>query len=54
MNNDDRQRYTLRLPTALFQTIEAKADKIGVSTNAMILQILWEWLKQNPDPPETA
>lgn len=46
MNNDERTRFTLRIPEKLFRIIQKKADAAGVSTNALILQILWQWLEQ--------
>lgn len=47
MITDTRIRYTFRMPEALFQAIEKRAQAFGVSVNAMILQILWDWLKAN-------
>ena len=47
MINDARIRYTFRMPETLYATIDAKAEKLGVSINAMILQILWNWLETN-------
>lgn len=48
MTNDKRARYTLRLPFELFELIGLKASKQGVPINALILQILWDWTKQQP------
>ena len=45
-NNDIRIRFTLRLPGELLSMLQSKADTIGVSNNALILQILWEWAKE--------
>ncbi len=45
-NNDIRIRFTLRLPEELLSMLQRKADAIGVSNNALILQILWEWAKE--------
>jgi len=42
----DINRFTLRLPRQLFEKLKAEADKIGVSCNALILQILWDWSKE--------
>lgn len=44
MIGDDRIRYTFRMPEALYRAIEKKATELGVSKNALILQILWDWL----------
>ena len=43
MTKDARSRFTLRLPQQLMQCVCQEAEKIGVSINALILQILWEW-----------
>ena len=45
MIKDDRTRFTLRTPKKLFDFLQNNADELGVSTNALIVQILWEWLK---------
>lgn len=47
MTYDERQRFTLRLPTKLFDCLGKKATETGVPLNALILQILWEWVKTN-------
>ena len=44
---DKRERFTLRMPTQLYEAIEKQAAKTGVSLNALILHILWDWLKEN-------
>lgn len=46
MKKDTRERFTLRLPTALFMKIQNNANEVGTSINALILQILWEWIRQ--------
>lgn len=43
---NDINRFTLRLPRQLFEKVKAEADQIGVSCNALILQILWDWVKK--------
>lgn len=45
MINDARKRFTFRLPDSLFEKLKNKADKQGLSLNAMILQILWDWME---------
>ena len=47
MKKDDRERFTLRLPTTLFSKIQSNAQEIGTSTNALILQVLWEWINKH-------
>lgn len=52
MKKDIRVRYTLRLPSKLFDIIGAKANELGQPINALILQILWDWVKQNEEKGE--
>lgn len=44
---DNRTRFTFRIPDELFKQLKENADKLGVSVNALILQILWDWEKEN-------
>lgn len=46
MKKDARERFTLRLPTTLFSKLQTNGEELGVSTNALILQILWNWMEQ--------
>lgn len=46
MKKDARERFTLRIPTNLFVQIQNSANDVGTSINALILQILWEWMKR--------
>ena len=43
MTQDDRIRFTLRLPGQLFDKLRAQAEQMGISINSLILQILWDW-----------
>lgn len=43
---DERVRFTFRLPQELMEKIKQSANKQGISLNAQILQILWEWKKK--------
>ena len=52
MKKDIRVRYTLRLPSKLFDIIGAKANELGQPIHALILQILWDWVKQNEEKGE--
>lgn len=45
MQKDDRMRFTLRLPAELLNLLQLEAGKVGVATNALILQILWEYVE---------
>lgn len=47
MTKDERIRFTLRMPVELFNKVQKEANKIGCSVNAMVLQILWDWVKEN-------
>ncbi len=38
-------RFTFRVPKELQSNIKKEAEKKGVSVNAQMLQILWDWLK---------
>lgn len=40
---EERKRYTFRLPNELYGELEEQATKQGISVNALILKILWEW-----------
>lgn len=36
-------RFTFRMPEELSKKVKNTAERNGVSVNAQILQILWEW-----------
>lgn len=36
----------IRAPEELKSRITSEAKRIGISTNALLLQILWNWLKE--------
>lgn len=46
MNKDTRERFTLRIPTTLYLQIQDNANKTGTSINALILQVLWKWMRE--------
>lgn len=52
MNNDTRERFTLRIPTILMETLQNEAKKMGVSLNALVLQVLWSWSEKKGDGDE--
>nr|DAQ72952.1 MAG TPA: hypothetical protein [Bacteriophage sp.] len=52
MIKDNRERFTLRIPSELFNQLQNKSNFIGVSLNALILQILWDWAKQTDNERE--
>ncbi len=43
---DGRERFTFRIPSKLLSQIREHAGRIGVSVNALILQILWNWTRE--------
>ena len=47
MTKDARGRFTFRLPAELLEKLKKEAKNKGVSLNALILQILWEWISDN-------
>ena len=47
MTKDTRERFTFRIPSALMQRIRDEAMQEGVSINALILKILWDWAENN-------
>ena len=47
MTKDTRKRFTFRMPKELHNELEKEARKQGTSINALILQILWEWVEDN-------
>lgn len=36
-------RFTFRIPKRLLEKIEIEAKETGVSKNAKLLEILWQW-----------
>ena len=47
MTNDNRARFTFRMPEDLYRMLDARANELGVSKNALILQILWDYVERN-------
>ncbi len=45
-NKDERLRFTFRLPADLLMKLKNEADKQGVSLNALILQVIYNWLEK--------
>lgn len=41
------ERFTLRITKELKCQLEKKGKQMGVSLNALVAQILWDWAKQN-------
>lgn len=48
-NEDNRARFTFRLPIKLMDLLKKEAIWKGSSVNALILQILWNWIKENKE-----
>ena len=47
--NKEVSNFTFRTPKPLLKIIKDYSSKKGVSANATILQILWEWLRTKKD-----
>ena len=52
MTKNDCVRFTIRLPVKLRRALEDEANEMGVSVNARILNILWDWVKANKEGRE--
>lgn len=48
----DFSKYTLRLPMPLKAKLTDTSKNIGISLNALILQVLWDFVN-NPDNKKT-
>lgn len=44
---DERMRFTFRMPEKLLNNLKCESERLGVSVNALILQILWEWAEKD-------
>ena len=40
------EKILLRAPKKLKDALQGKSKQLGVSMNALILQILWDWSKE--------
>lgn len=49
---DGRTRFTFRIPEELLNSLKYESERIGVSVNALILQILWEWVEKKEKEPD--
>ena len=47
MTKANIQRFTFRLPESLFERAKAEAKRQGISANALLIHILWDWAEQN-------
>lgn len=45
MTKDDRVRFTFRIPDNLLNLLKEESKTLGISLNALILQILWQWVE---------
>lgn len=45
---------TIRLPSELRAIIKQTAKNQGFTLNALIINILWNWVKQNESHPKAA
>lgn len=46
MTKDNRTRFTFRMPEELYRMLDTRSDELGVSKNALILQILWDYVER--------
>lgn len=37
----------IRAPKKLKELLKKTADEMGITLNALILQIIWKWIKEN-------
>lgn len=49
MINNDRNRFTLRIPTGTMARIKTEAARRGVTANALIASIIWEHVEKNKE-----
>ena len=47
VSKDLRKRFTFRMPSILHNRLKDRAEKMGVSVNSLILQILDDWVQKN-------
>lgn len=47
MSMDLRKRFTFRMPNSLHERLKNRAERMGVSVNSLILQILDDWVQKN-------
>lgn len=44
----ETERFTLRLTKKLKEQLDKSGKRMGVSLNALVVQILWDWVAENP------
>lgn len=42
-----REQMLIRLPAGLKEWLRKEAGGMGITLNALVLRILWDWVKQN-------
>ena len=47
VSKDLRKRFTFRMPAILHNRLKDRAERMGVSVNSLILQILDDWVQKN-------
>ena len=40
-------KILIRAPQELKELLQVRSKKLGITLNALILQILWDWVKRN-------
>ncbi len=43
---NDTTRFTLRLPSELKERLMERSEKMGISLNSLVIQMLWQWLEE--------
>lgn len=43
---NDTARFTLRLPSELKERLTERSEKMGISLNSLVIQLLWQWLDE--------
>jgi len=49
MTKDERVRFTFRVSKKMLDTLKKQADELGVSTNSLMIQILWDYIEKKQD-----
>lgn len=45
----EMERFTLRITKELKKQLDENSKKMGISLNSLVVQILWNWVKENKD-----
>lgn len=45
----ENMKILIRAPQELKEILQETSKKLGITLNALVLQILWEWVKNNQE-----